>query len=478
MCLAAVPFITLLLAGPLQAEEAAGSDKPVEVTNAAQRLSVKEVSATVVDEVITIAGKWGDFIHGKSYQQEALVSHKGWQYTTYYDAKRRLCVARRALPSGLWQTIRFSDYTYHGDDNHNVPVIGICPADGTIHLAFDHHNNPLRYRVSRANAANDPAAAVWDSSLFGPVVDSLVAGQRVKGVTYPQFVMAPDSTLLLFFRVGTAFDGRIWMSKYSPAGWLEPWQVTASTGSYKLDGKTSAGRNAYLNNPCIDSKGRIHLSWIWREGGTLKDAQHDLCYMHSDDGGRTFLNQRGEVVTKDRTLAGVDSADLTLWPISARRGLKNQQAMAIDSNGRPHIVMWYLADSEPDIAVAAKDHTKSKYYHFWQSADGKWHKQELPFSLSRDEWTIRPQLAFGKDGDLFLVYNRDSNIVIAAATRAGGFADWSVVAERAGRFTGEAKLDLLRLRHENIISIYMHEIPNTAHAGTPLRVIDFSIQVP
>jgi len=44
---------------------------------------------SVVDRAITIIGKWGTYINGKSYQQEALVTHNGWQYTTYYDAQRR-----------------------------------------------------------------------------------------------------------------------------------------------------------------------------------------------------------------------------------------------------------------------------------------------------------------------------------------------------------------------------------------------------
>jgi hypothetical protein len=39
------------------------------------------VEDSVVDRAITIVGKWGTYINGKSYQQEALVTHNGWQYT-------------------------------------------------------------------------------------------------------------------------------------------------------------------------------------------------------------------------------------------------------------------------------------------------------------------------------------------------------------------------------------------------------------
>lgn len=440
----------------------------------AHDLSIQEVSDVVVDDVITIVGIWGDYIHGKSYQQEALVTYKGWQYTTYYDADRRLCVARRNLPSGSWQRIVFSDYIFRGDDNHNVPVIGICPKDGTIHLAFDHHRHPLHYRVSKANVAHDPLSIVWEASLFGPVVDSLVPGNRITDVTYPRFVMAYDDTLYFFFRVGSSTNGRTWMSRYDPSsgGWAAPWQITDSAGSYTIASKISSSRNAYHNTPCIDHNGRIHMSWIWREKG---NGQHDLCYMYSDDGGKTFRNHLGAVVANGQAHAGIHSPNIVVWPISLKRGLKNQQSMAVDSEGRPHIVMWFLEDSASDIAIGSKDHTKSKYHHFWQTRDGKWHKQELPFDLSSDSWTIRPHLAFGKNDQLFLCYNKDGNIAVAAATREGGFADWRLIKERVGTFTGEAKMDIMRLRDENTLSVYMHERPSKGHEGTALHVVDFNI---
>ena len=463
---------------PLKAEEGTEKNKPTQLSATAHRLALEEISDTVVDKVITIVGNWGDYIHGKSYQQEALVTHKNWQYTIYYNANRKLSVARRPLPSGAWQTITFSDYTFHGDDNHNVPVLGICAADGTIHLSFDHHNNPLRYRVSSKDAANRPQDVVWEASLFGPVVDSLMPGKRIPSMTYPCFVMAPDQTLYFFYREGNPHNGRTCMSKYDPSsgGWSESWQITDSAGSYSFESKTSTSRNAYQNHTCIDDKGRIHLSWVWREGGGLKDSQHDLCYMRSDDAGKTFRNYLGEMVTDGKVRAGINSPDIKVWPISPRRGLKNQQAMAIDSKGRPHIVMWYLADDVPDIKVASKDHTKSKYHYFWLDEKDKWHKQELPFPLSRDEWAARPHLAFGKNDELFLIYNRDNKIAIAAATPAGAYADWGLIKERAGNFTGEAKVDVVRLRQDNILSVYMHENPSKPHEGTPLHVIDFKIK--
>ena len=475
--LSVILFLMFFFPHQLTVGDGDEKNKPVVYPDSAQSLFLQEISDVVVDRVITIVGKWGDYIHGKSYQQEALVTFNGWQYTTYYDNSRRLCIARRCLPSGLWQRIVFPDYTYQGDDNHNVPVIGICPGDGSIHLAFDHHGDPLNYRVSEANVAGDPDGIRWNASLFGPVVDSLAGGKPVSGVTYPRFVNAPDKTLYIFFRVGGSTNGRMWMSRYDPysGGWADLHQITDSRGRYTFDSKTSTTRNAYQNTPCIDHRGRIHMSWIWRESGALSGGQHDLCYMYSDDGGKTFRNHLGTIVTGGNTVANINSKDLTVWPIGLKRGLKNQQAMAIDNSGCPHIVMWYLSDSARDIRPGTKDHTKSRYHHFWQTTEGKWHKQELPFSLSSDQWTIRPHLAFDPKDRLFLVYNHNGNIAIATATRTGNFTDWQLIEERNGNFTGEARVDILRLRNDNTLSIYMHERPSTAHEGTPLHVIDYSI---
>jgi hypothetical protein len=292
-------------------------------------------------------------------------------------------------------------------------------------------------------------------------------------------VNAPDKTLYIFFREGGATNGRMWMSRYDPfsGGWADLRQITESVGSYTIDSITSSPRNAYQNNPCIDHNGRIQLSWIWREGGALSGGQHDLCYMYSDDHGKTFLNHLGTIVAEGNRRANINSPNLTIWPIGLKRGLKNQQAMAIDASGHPHIVMWYLSDSADDIRIGSKDHTKSRYHHFWQTADGRWHKQELPFNLSCDQWTIRPQLVFDRKDQLFLVYNQNGNIAIAAATRAGDFTDWRLIKQKTGNFTGEARVDIVRLRNENTLSIYMHERPSRAHEGTALHVVDFYIEV-
>src|SRR5687768_7342562 len=136
-------------------------------------------------------GVYGNIINGQSFQQDALISYKGYQYVTYYNAARRVCIARRKLPDGAWQVIRLSDYRFsyarnQDNDAHNTISMGLCKKDGTIHLAFDHHASPLHYSVSVKGILDGKPG--WDSTLFSPVRDYLEPGKPVNALTYPAFV--------------------------------------------------------------------------------------------------------------------------------------------------------------------------------------------------------------------------------------------------------------------------------------------------
>ncbi len=120
--------------------------------------NITKIGDNVVDSMaLTLDGsRWGMAINGKSFQQDALISQRGYQYLAYYDARRNVCLSRRKLPDGQWEIIRFTDYLFQSNDAHNTISMGICPNDGTIHLAFDHHVHPLHYRVSRKGVATTP----------------------------------------------------------------------------------------------------------------------------------------------------------------------------------------------------------------------------------------------------------------------------------------------------------------------------------
>src|SRR5688572_8365253 len=62
-------------------------------------------NTVVTTESFSRAVAYGEGLNGLSFQQDAVLSHKGWQYVTYYNAARQVCVARRKLPAGAWQIL-------------------------------------------------------------------------------------------------------------------------------------------------------------------------------------------------------------------------------------------------------------------------------------------------------------------------------------------------------------------------------------
>ena len=106
-------------------------------------------------------------LNAYAFQQDAIVTFNGFQYAAYWfnngpddGDTLYLCVARRQLrlrsngppvvPNNKenearaetdcdWEVLELRDYEQTVDDGHNTVSLGICPGDGTIHLAFDHH---------------------------------------------------------------------------------------------------------------------------------------------------------------------------------------------------------------------------------------------------------------------------------------------------------------------------------------------------
>ncbi len=70
-------------------------------------------------------------------------------------------------------------------DAHNVVSLGVDPTDGTIHVAYDLHNNTLKYVRSIAGATT---GATWNASVFNAQTSALIGTTNITSVTYPQFV--------------------------------------------------------------------------------------------------------------------------------------------------------------------------------------------------------------------------------------------------------------------------------------------------
>lgn len=282
------------------------------------------------------------------FRNNSLVSHGRWQYICYYDDEGYLVLGKRRLGSTRW-TLRRSPYKGRVEDAHNVASL-MVDGDGYLHVAFDHHGNPLNYCRSLAPGSLE---------LSGKLP---MTGQGEDDVTYPEFYPLAGGDLLFAFRSGASGRGNLVLNRYDLKS--RTWKRVQDV---LIDGEGK--RNAYWQL-YADEAGTLHLSWVWRESW-LVETNHDLCYARSTDNGVSW--QRTDGSTYDLPIR-LDNAEYACR-ISQGSELINQTSMSTDSNGHPYIATyWRSAGSDVP-----------QYRLVWH--DGRqWHQRQVserttPFSL-------------------------------------------------------------------------------------------------
>ena len=439
---------------------------------------VVRIHDSVVDgTALTIEGRFRNCINGLSFQQSALLSHRGHQYVAYYDADRYVCVARRALPEGDWEKVRFTDYDFKSNDAHNVISMGICPKDGTIHLAFDHHGNPLHYRASKAGLASTPKHAAWNAECFGPITSQLEPGKDAPSVTYPRFWPTPEGALQFCYRRDGSGNGDRMLVDYDPARgvWHGARQIDSRKGVWRAGETESTVRCSYPNGYDYGPLGKLHVTWVWREGPHT--ANHDLMYAYSDDQGRTWNNSAAQPLNGPPRL---DSPGVTVVEIPHTLGLMNTHGQAVDSQGRVHVVVWHCTEESLKAAGSTPGALRwgppeaRRYHHYWRNAAGDWLHRELPGVAGN-----RPKILVDKEDNAVAVFGSvhgsAGDLCIAAATAASEWTDWKTVHVEAGTFINEMLADVPLWKEAGVLSILVQESPGKAHQPTALRVIDFTV---
>lgn len=443
---------------------------------------VTKIGDSLIDaEALTIKGNFGQAINGLSFQQDAMVTHKDHQYVTYYDGGRHVCLARRKLPTGDWQIIRFDDYDFQSNDSHNIISMGICPKDGTIHLAFDHHVHPLHYRFSRKGVANDPEGVRWEASLFGPVLSELEKGKPIK-ITYPRFLQTPDGGLQFCYRRGGSGNGDRMLVDwdYETVTWKNTRQIDSRAGLFEDERGASTTRCSYPNGYNYGPNGNLHTTWVWRESS--QGSNHDLIYCYSEDLGRTWLNNRGEAIDGPPSVV---TPGIKVVEIRRALGLLNTHGQAVDSQGRIHAVVSHCTEKTLKEAGSKPGEFRwgppeaRRYHHYWRDAEGCWHHVELPIIAGN-----RPKLYIDEFDNAYMIFCdawrnhlfcSKGSLVIAAATAASNWKDWKVIHDEPGPFLNEMLGDLYRWKSEKVLSIMVQESPEEPHQSTPLRIVDFKL---
>ncbi|MGB7325118.1 MAG: BNR repeat-containing protein [Rubripirellula sp.] len=433
------------------------------------------------------AARFGLTVNGRSHQQQALTTHRGYQYAAYVDADRQICLGRRQLPGDHWEIIRFTDHRFKTNDSHNTAVVGICENDGTIHLAFDHHATPLNYRVSKIGVANEPERFDWDASLFGPISRSLGSIPASDRVTYPRFFSSPDGNLMLYYRSVTSGNGDGFIERYDGKqhDWLPGYGkfIARDIGIHRHGDQTSDLRCPYMD-PLTFAGNRLHATWVWRDRfeRTNPQNQHDLCYAYSDDFGQTWQNTAGDTIGQTNTNpVHLGTTGLVAYPISQDKQISNQNTLHVQEDGSVHVVLKAIDDEV----------SERRYHHYWRDVAGRWNVEVLPFSGNR------PKLVGTKDGVLFLVFSDDLDdededdpyLVILAkgipnASHTGW--DWQRLPATGQTTCGDPLVDVTRWKNEGVLSMYFQAAPseivrteeNVALDGlpSPLHVLDYRLK--
>lgn len=447
------------------------------------QVSIQEVKTTIVDErALSISGQYGSAINGKTFQKDIIATYRDYQYLAYYDSDRRVCLSRRKLPEGIWETIRFMDYKFESNDSHNVISMGICPNDGTIHLAFDHHVDPLHYKVSKIDMVNDPDNVDWSERSFKSVSNELENGKPIK-ITYPKFWPTPDGDLQFCYRIRGSGNGDRMLVDYdaSTGEWKNTRQLDDANGFFEDQIGTSESRCSYPNGYDYDDNGRLHTTWVWRENS--QSANHDLMYAYSDDQGFTWKNNSDEVL---REVININSPNTVVRDIPRVTGLMNDHGQAIDSKGRIHAVMYHCTEASIIAAGSTMGASRwgpdeaKRYFHYWRDQNGKWQEFEMSFKVGN-----RPKIFADDSDNLIMIYGGNEetgddnyrHLIIAVATADNMWQDWQVAGVIKGPFFNEMHGDIYRWQKEGILSVMVQENPEGTHEPSVLKVVDLRIDL-
>ena len=326
-------------------------------------------------KLIAVDTAWSrNSVNAVIFRKNSLVTFRDTQYIAYYNNERFVVLGKRKTGTDHWQ-LKTTPYKGNTADAHNTISI-MTDGDGYLHLAWDHHNNPLNYCKSI-----NPGSLELTGRLS-------MTGSNEQKLSYPEFHQLTNGDLLFFYRDGGSGNGNLVINRYDLS--TKKW---TSVQRNLVDGEGK--RNAYWQ-ACTDTKGTLHISWVWRENPDVA-SNHDLCYARSKDGGKTWEQSTGEQYTLPITEATAEY----VCRIPQKSELINQTSMVADEKGNPFIATYWkeAGDSIPQ-------------YHVVYKTGSRWKVNNLgfrttPFSLSgvgtKRIPISRPQIVTWKSGKKFNV---------------------------------------------------------------------------
>jgi hypothetical protein len=418
-------------------------------------LSIGAAVAAPAAPVLSVVGDgWANnSVNAVVFRKNSLVTQGDTQYVAYYDAQRYLVLGKRALSATQW-TVRRSAWQGNAADAHNAISIMVDGA-GYLHVAWDHHNNALRY-----------ARGVAPGSLeLGPK-QSMVGVDEAE-VSYPEFYRLPNGNLLFFYRLGGSGRGDLIINRYDVA--TQRWtrlHTNLITGEDK--------RNAYWQ-AFLDHRGTLHVSWVWRESPDVA-SNHDMAYARSRDGGVTWERSDGTPYALPISAASAEYA----LRIPQNSELINQTSMAADQDGHPYIASYWrdAGSSVPQYHVIFNTGTA------WQARSLDFRK--TPFSLGGQGTKripiARPQIMVGNAGALLVFRDEERGSKVSVASSAdvlrGAWQVQDLTMFSVGAW--EPSYDTELWRRNGTLSLFVQNVQQVDGEGQasvppqPVQVLDWT----
>ncbi|RYX83387.1 neuraminidase [bacterium] len=348
-------------------------------------------------------------VNAAVFRSNSLVSHDGTQYVAYYDGDGNVVLGKRKVGSDVWE-LKTTQYKGQAKDAHNCISIGV-DGKGFLHMVWDLHSQKLRY----AKSTTSGGLLLTD--------EMPMTGQDENRVTYPQFYNLPGGDLLFLYRDGGSGNGNAMLNRYDVESgkWSSVQHPLVAGGGQ---------RNAYLNPLAIDSKGGIHLSWVWRDTPDVA-TNHDISYAYSPDQGKTWQKSTGEKYNLPIT---IDNAEVA-WKVPKNSELINQTAMTVDANAHPFISTYWRAEGTdvPQYQLVWHDGTK------WRQSQVSQRTQAFRLSGGGTKKIpiSRPQIVAGKDGAIHVIFRDEElgNGISVASSSDANHTKWTtqnLLAERVG----------------------------------------------
>ena len=298
--------------------------------------------STMPIKIIPVDSGWAaNSVNTTPFRKNSLASYGDTQFVAFYDQQQYVVLGKRKHGTDQW-TLKQTPYKGNASDAHNSISI-IVDGDGYLHMAWDHHNNPLNYchSISPGSLVLTPRQSM--------------TGSNEQKLTYPEFYKMPGGNILFFYRNGQSGNGSLVINEYDTRN--KEWSQLQTN---LIDGE--GARNAYWQ-ACTDAMGTIHISWVWRESPDVA-SNHDLCYARSRDGGRTWEKSTGEIYNLP---VNAGSAEY-ICRIPQKSELINQASMVANESGDPFIATYW---KEPGDSVPQ--------YHVIYKAGNKWGVSNLAF---------------------------------------------------------------------------------------------------